>query len=107
MKCRNLKRQTIAWMLLVTFMVALGIKGSHYHFNEYQKSEQSTSHFVHLADNCVICDYSMHKACDTTPYIYMPVVVSHVIEKPQPMVEDVVYRPVLMINAHAPPHICA
>lgn len=76
MKRKNLAKQLIAWVLLITFIAALGMKGSHYHDNDTLKHEHSTTtHASQITSKCFICECSMHKVGDVTPYKYVSMVV--------------------------------
>lgn len=107
MKRKNLAKQLIAWVLLITFIAALGMKGSHYHDNDTLKHEHSTTtHASQITSKCFICECSMHKVGDVTPYKYVSMVVCTIIHKPQPQEPVVIYRSVESVNAHAPPYFC-
>ena len=105
MKRKNIIHIFHAWMFLITFMSALGIKAFHDHDgSERVTFEGSASHNAELTAYCYTCEFVMHIADKVEPVEINPIV-DDVPERVHLFSPQYVYRIVFSINTHSPPHL--
>ena len=105
MKPKKTIKFLYVWTLILVFASSVVLKGFHYHDSSYHgKAKVSASHEASVKQICSVCDFTMHKATEAQPLVFVPVVTMHWIAihlfSPQ-----TVYRVVTSINSHSPPTV--
>ena len=98
------KRILMAWMMVLTFILALFVKDFHAHSVTVQHLDQTEQHQTTVQAYCYICNFDLCKMDMPKLFVWQPVLlVKHVL---QPLfAEQIVYRLPVEINAHSPPFL--
>ena len=106
MKGRQSKRKIMAWVLLMVFSVALGLKSVHFHSSGTCSTEQTDNGGqTMLKGTCSVCAFQMHPSEEPTLVVYSLVLPIVIVRYFLPSVKFV-YHKVDAINTHSPP-FCA
>ena len=94
----------MAWMMVLTFILALFVKDFHAHSVTVQHLDQIEQHQTTVQSYCYICNFDLCKMDMPKLFVWQPVLlVKHVL---QPLfAEQIVYRQPVEINAHSPPFL--
>ena len=94
-----------AWALILVFASSVVLKGFHYHDSSYHgKAKVSASHEASVKQICSVCDFTMHKATEAKPLVFVPVVTMSWVERCV-FTEQTVYQVVASVNSHSPPTV--
>lgn len=92
----------MAWMMVLTFILALFVKDFHAHNSPVPHFDKIEQHHASVQSYCYICNFDLCKMDMPKLFVWQPVLlVKHVL---QPLLaEQIVYRQPVEINAHSPP----
>lgn len=92
-----------AWVLLIAFIGALGLKSLHIHDLNTSECKQTThQHQTVVKSVCYVCDFVFHKVEEAKNFAYNPIIYV-TINQPYFFKTLLVYRCVESINSHSPP----
>ncbi|WP_232504182.1 hypothetical protein [Hoylesella timonensis] len=104
MTTSKIKRILMAWMMVLTFILALFVKDFHAHTSPVPHFDKIEQHHASVQSYCYICNFDLCKMSMPKLFVWQPVLlVKHVL---QPLLaEQIVYRQPVEINAHSPPFL--
>lgn len=94
----------MAWMMVLTFILALFVKDFHAHTSPVPHFDKIEQHHASVQSYCYICNFDLCKTDMPKLFVWQPVLlVKHVL---QPLfAEQIVYREPLTVNANSPPFL--